>query len=279
MINIRLDRRTTKACIGVVAFVAYVFGFAFMYYIFLPNGFQHSTIENEAAYSKLVTTVEQTLADALLDEYRAIESLSHILGRAEGWSPRANVTGTGSREYLVTPNINAVQILSVVKLRVSLLRGMTLKNDPNIDADTFVGVFVPYRRAIVGDCEAFVTSPGFPGASSVGSRSSGWYIQCDFEAHESIDAKLREKEGQWQWAYYLELSDQQAAEFQGLENPSKGMANGLFTRMLYFSAVTATTLGYGDIVPITNAARLAVAVESMLGLILMGSIVFWVTKS
>ena len=41
-------------------------------------------------------------------------------------------------------------------------------------------------------------------------------------------------------------------------------------RMLYFSAVTITTLGFGDIVPISNSARLAVTVESLLGVILIG---------
>lgn len=46
--------------------------------------------------------------------------------------------------------------------------------------------------------------------------------------------------------------------------------DGRFVRMLYFSAVTITTLGYGDIVPITNRARLAIAFESIVGLIIIG---------
>jgi hypothetical protein len=47
-------------------------------------------------------------------------------------------------------------------------------------------------------------------------------------------------------------------------------ASGSYARMFYFSAVTITTLGYGDIVPITNMARIIVAVESILGLVLIG---------
>lgn len=50
--------------------------------------------------------------------------------------------------------------------------------------------------------------------------------------------------------------------------PSK--ASGSYARMFYFSAVTITTLGYGDIVPITNITRILVAIESILGLILIG---------
>lgn len=43
-----------------------------------------------------------------------------------------------------------------------------------------------------------------------------------------------------------------------------------FARMLYFSAVTITTLGYGDIYPITNKARFAVMIEALLGIIIIG---------
>jgi hypothetical protein len=45
-----------------------------------------------------------------------------------------------------------------------------------------------------------------------------------------------------------------------------------FLSALYFSAVTATSVGYGDIVP-TGAARLLAIVESVAGLILFGCVV------
>jgi len=47
-------------------------------------------------------------------------------------------------------------------------------------------------------------------------------------------------------------------------------ASGSYNRMFYFSAVTITTLGYGDIVPITNKSRILVAAESILGIVLIG---------
>jgi hypothetical protein len=43
-----------------------------------------------------------------------------------------------------------------------------------------------------------------------------------------------------------------------------------YYRMFYFSAITITTTGFGDIVPITEGARLAVAFETILGVILIG---------
>lgn len=45
---------------------------------------------------------------------------------------------------------------------------------------------------------------------------------------------------------------------------------GGFWRFLYFSAVTITTLGLGDIIPVTTSARFLVAVEAVLGIVLAG---------
>ena len=45
---------------------------------------------------------------------------------------------------------------------------------------------------------------------------------------------------------------------------------GAFSRALYFSVVTITTLGFGDIVPTTDRARLSVALEAFLGVVTIG---------
>jgi len=50
--------------------------------------------------------------------------------------------------------------------------------------------------------------------------------------------------------------------------PSDQMDN--LWRMLYLSAVTLTTLGYGDIVPLTNTSRGLTALEACLGVLLVG---------
>lgn len=43
-----------------------------------------------------------------------------------------------------------------------------------------------------------------------------------------------------------------------------------FETMLYFSAVTITTLGYGDILPITHRSRRLIAIESVYGILMIG---------
>jgi hypothetical protein len=47
-------------------------------------------------------------------------------------------------------------------------------------------------------------------------------------------------------------------------------APGLLLRMFYFSASTVTTLGIGDIQPITPLARTLVTLEAIFGLVFIG---------
>lgn len=47
-------------------------------------------------------------------------------------------------------------------------------------------------------------------------------------------------------------------------------SSGGFWRMFYFSAITITTIGYGDIHPISNIARFFVAVEAISGIVFVG---------
>jgi hypothetical protein len=51
-------------------------------------------------------------------------------------------------------------------------------------------------------------------------------------------------------------------------HPTK--AQNSYLRMLYFSAVTMSTLGYGDIVPITTRSRALVTIQVILGPVLFG---------
>jgi hypothetical protein len=47
-------------------------------------------------------------------------------------------------------------------------------------------------------------------------------------------------------------------------------ASGLYIRMCYFSTVIITTLGFGDITPVTSLARALVGAEAVTGVVLIG---------
>ena len=58
-----------------------------------------------------------------------------------------------------------------------------------------------------------------------------------------------------------------------LENTLEGFpykTPGSFWRMFYLSSITITTVGFGDIVPITTTARILVSIEAILGVIFIG---------
>jgi hypothetical protein len=54
-----------------------------------------------------------------------------------------------------------------------------------------------------------------------------------------------------------------SANYDGVLNRSEQT----YGRMLYFSVVTATTLGYGDIVPLRGTARLCIGMQAIMGLV------------
>lgn len=66
-----------------------------------------------------------------------------------------------------------------------------------------------------------------------------------------------------------------------LENPEDAPAYFVFfvfAKSLYFSTITFSTLGYGDIRPIGSVARAIAGVESVLGSLLMALLVFVLTR-
>jgi len=76
------------------------------------------------------------------------------------------------------------------------------------------------------------------------------------------------------WAgVWFDCSDVNLEPFDTLLTAEEGVASGSlasYGRMLYLSAVTITTLGYGDIVPVTALARWLVGTEAVLGVVLAG---------
>ena len=100
------------------------------------------------------------------------------------------------------------------------------------------------------------------------SEVGDFVVHCDLEG-------IGSKRG---WTSSIGFTEPKSTQqFSNLFEPEKGLQKGLLLRMVYFSSVTATTLGYGEIVPLTGLARVVVAIESVLGLVLMGTLVVWVT--
>jgi hypothetical protein len=97
----------------------------------------------------------------------------------------------------------------------------------------------------------------------------------EFESQWSDDPSLKVRliNSVLQTIEAVELEPAALAEIENYKQASSGVPSGIphsFARMLYFSAVTITTVGYGDIVPITDRARTLCAAEATLGTVLLG---------
>jgi hypothetical protein len=72
----------------------------------------------------------------------------------------------------------------------------------------------------------------------------------------------------------IALSHPAILDLKMLENMQEGRAapdwSATFWRMMYFSATTITTSGFGDVVPVSPRARLLVGVEAVLGVLIVG---------
>lgn len=94
---------------------------------------------------------------------------------------------------------------------------------------------------------------------------------CENDATTCAATKVQELLGT---ANSFKVPDHIKERFRQLRDEDEGRSTGrtmdTFVRTLYLSAVTITTVGYGDIVPLTDLARAAVATEAITGIILIG---------
>ena len=75
------------------------------------------------------------------------------------------------------------------------------------------------------------------------------------------------------WAIiYAMLEQLSSGSFQGLSEP---LTQGWSTDWLYFSFVTMTTLGYGDITPTSAASRALVTLQAICGQFYLTVLVAW----
>ena len=69
---------------------------------------------------------------------------------------------------------------------------------------------------------------------------------------------------------FSEYASRQIDDFISGIKGNPGAVSGSFWRMLYFSSVVITTVGFGDILPLSRLARGLVAAEALLGIMVGG---------
>lgn len=101
----------------------------------------------------------------------------------------------------------------------------------------------------------------------IGDQEASWPVK----SNDIFAGKIRNLETPRRGVLALPMAIQD--RISALKNSFDGFparSTGTFDRLFYFSAVTQTTLGFGDIVPISERTRLAVGLQSVLGIVIIG---------
>lgn len=241
-------------------------GYAFVYLLLIPlfatlycllpnNSFYHSTVQYEYSMSSETHNVRQALNNRIEENIK--QSYSRTLLSMRGWS--------------LNPTFVYVHSLTsrddVISFRLSFVLKKT-SSQQDLYFDPLVS-FPSATRFTIKDADntepidfKFVTIEDF-GNYTVGS-SSQEIIDALFPSNDpDLAGNIR----------YLRVSPQLSLQMQSMSRGLQGFPSGFsgnFVRMFYLSASTITTLGYGDITPITTTSRILVSMEAIIGIVMLG---------
>jgi|GEM_PF-4621464 len=219
--------------------------FAFIY-TKIPNGFIHSTVQYEQNTKNEVEIIKDSIASAVRQNFIAQHGTPIIYNEHE----IANI-----KEFVIT--------------------------DLEIQNNAIVGIGMiftkPTKGAPVQPINAFKFK--MPSGELYRNKYISKIVEYDpngmsdlfnkYKIFRQEKSKLRNDK----LHYTLRVShnlNNRIANLLASYNGDPSHLRGNYIRMLYLSATTITTLGLGDILPISNLARILVTIQSILGVILIG---------
>ena len=256
----------------IVAYLVTVLGFACVYSFFLARDFYHPYVKFEPVVQAERVRLERSLDHAIAAELDRSPDLGTGVKfqRTQGAVIIRGGQETTSRGAL----------LASYSLAMSLSRGdeqgrLFLVSIPILISP--FGLKTYFKNPLIPSPADRVEAPGFQGSGELGTV----YVARDPQRPIEYEITLtRRSEDQATVANSIAtalervaLTDEQQVLAAEILDADRGFPSGLqggFSRMLYFSAVTITTVGYGDVVPLTGAARFFAALEATLGIILLG---------
>lgn len=269
--------KSARFGISFIAFFSYILLFAAYYSLVLHGHFRFEGIPHEDSYKKTKSEIAQYISRALLSETNLVDQVIQASQAAF------------QREDLVSLQLS-LSISDIEPGVISFEGSYGLLNDEAVSHTKALeecqsSMFASHTFEY--DCfEKLFSSPNAESAiwipvgscflipETIWGLYTTFYCMAEGERNDIFFHETGSNFG-----LYTGLPENKVREMMSFSRASTHLERGLFLRMLYLSAVTATTLGYGDITPITTTARLSVAVQSVCGLFLMGLFVFWLTSN
>lgn len=280
--------------------------FAVIYYL-IPDQFYHSTTKYEPEYFELATNLSNQMVREfeefgnLEPPYLEEETLEYDAPKIYGYE---QIIGTKGKlisvgNFEVSGNRLKMDLLIEVtqtfKEKVQVGRTIKTKNfspsfhiHPTINFDVFwnnnffwydgtpkklldsmlidIGtisednpLILPTKRVVVFDIEKF--------------KNGNFQVLPDYPSINLQDLLFHKGKNTVQEEFSFYASDDTYKKILMNFAVLKGFPvklEGSFNRFLYLSATTITTLGLGDIYPLTSCARIIITIETLLGILLMG---------
>lgn len=235
-----------------IIYIMLIFIFAVVY-TFYGDDFYHTTVQYEnytdQEYQEIKSQIQNLLRNKIKNTY---EHHSVYLDKEKNWF--LNINDLYVSNFKVKKN----------KLDIDLLMYITNgEKSENKDEITFITKESKKFKLV------------FAGYSKFDSKNElqtfGFNIINDEENVEYNVNKIFNKNGST--IMELKVPYELSKKIDGYTRSVYGFPNnidGKFIRMLYLSMVTITTLGYGDIVPLSNLTRILVGLESFLGIVIIG---------
>lgn len=248
-------------------YIIILFVFAFIYWQ-MPGSFYHSTIRNEPSIKDFEYALLDKLSDNIKDTIlRQTNSNSPMIGKWKIPTVMVSNISLDDKYLVVRVYLYCIRFDNEQQARIEIMYDLHIDKRPGINSPLFVkiqnedgSVGVKESTQIYYIRKAEVTDIDYnvDGISSLPFSLKAVHPCLSFEGTNE---------------YCFESPESLENDLINVVQSFSGIPKNdpdRFWRMLYLSAITLTTLGYGDIVPLTNPARLLVGFETFLGPILLG---------
>lgn len=229
----------------------------------MPSSFYHSTVKYESSIAEGVKDLESLLLSEIKENLRTNPNSDSVIMEGASLSLK-NMSLTDLR----IRNLTAYFSMSFTNVRGKYGGQIILSNYHLSFSDygSYLSHDQPHLAFIYED-EALPY--WYAGRISLFFNKNNFGMKPAFiedTSHTSYGKPLND-------VGFLSLTDGLISKLCSYSEAQDGFPSsvkGNFSRMFYLSASTITTVGFGDIVPITTLARTLLAIEAIWGIIIIG---------
>ena len=246
--------------------------FAFIYYE-LPGHFYHSTLSSERSLTTEYEDIRRDLSVLMSKQREKVNPSpdNHI------WPPVIE-----GRPHYWAAYVNRIENLSIEDDSISfILRGNYYAagvegkkyNDAFYEKQDIRDFSIPARLSLWGRIREYNGEAYGSESLTLDLPSEIQHLFPDRESQLTFIAALFPEVVFQKPDFGLRVPEKllnRIRTYSDVKQGTDSTSSGRFVRMLYLSASTITTLGFGDIVPMTTPSRILVSVEAILGIVLIG---------